>query len=147
VPGVRPRDYGGAVSDTAEHDQMRDLFNRAMDTGPAIAALDRLVYCYIVDRLTNGDTITALDVFADDGTSEAATRELDALDDQGRADLAAKVIPLWNTALSLAVLHLWHTCRRLGFDPESLDPKHIALVASVFLGDQFTHLADQLETA
>jgi hypothetical protein len=132
------------MTEHPDHDLMRDLFDQALDTGPAHAALDRLTYCWCVGRLTDGDTHLAQTVFSDDGTADAANQELDDLDDQGREELAEAVIPMWNTALSLAVNHLFRTCRRLGYDPEGLDPKHTALVASVFLGPEFTHLAKQL---
>jgi hypothetical protein len=39
------------------------------------------------------------------------------------------------TALSRAVMHMWHACRRLGYDPEGLAGDHLALVASMFLGE------------
>jgi hypothetical protein len=49
----------------AEHRQMRALFDRALETGPAKAAIHRLTYCVILDRLTNGDQQLAASMFAD----------------------------------------------------------------------------------
>jgi hypothetical protein len=121
--------------DQAHRDELQRLFDRAMQAGPAMAALDRLIYCALGDRLTRHDRQTSMAVFADEGTVEAAIRELEQLTDEQRADLAQQVIPMWNEALSRAVLHMWHACRKLGYDPDGLGGDHLALVASVFLGD------------
>jgi hypothetical protein len=128
----------------AERQQMRALFDEALETGPAKAAVDRLVYCCVLTRLTSGDTQLACTMFADPGTAEAAIRELEALDDHGVAELAAFVCPTFNAALSLAVNYMHKACRQLGYDPAGLGPDHIAILASVFLGPDFTHLADKL---
>lgn len=133
------------MSHHPDRDAMRELFDQAIETGPAKAAIDRLVYCALLGRLTGGDVKVALDAYADPGTVEAAIREMEELDDQERAELAVTVVPMWNTALSLAVNHLWHACRNLGYAPDGLGPDHVALVAAVFLGPEFTHLANQLE--
>ncbi len=125
-----------------DHDQMEELFNEAMVSGPAHAAIDRLVYVHILNRLAGGDVETALAVFADPGTVRAAEQELEDLDDTERAELVVAVVPMWNMALSLAVKHLWHACRKLGYNPEGLGPDYVALVASVFLGAEFTQLAE-----
>jgi hypothetical protein len=121
---------------------MAELYNRAFETGPAHAAIDRLVYCHILNRITNGDLETALDVYAEPGTVQAAEQELEDLNDEERAELVVAVVPMWNMALSLAVKYLWHACRKLGYDPAGLGPDHVALVGSVFLGAHFTHLAE-----
>jgi hypothetical protein len=121
-----------------------DLFDEALETGPARAAIDRLVYCCVLDRLTNGDQQLAASMFADAGTAEAVVRELEELDDEDLRELAAYVCPAFNAALSLAVNHMYPACRQLGYDPTRLGPDHLALLASVFLGPDFTHLADKL---
>jgi hypothetical protein len=128
----------------AEHEQMCNLFDKALETGPAKTAIDRLVYCCVLNRLTNGDTELACSVFADPGTTKAALTELEALNDTERAEIAAFVCPTFNAALSLAVGYMHRACRQLGYDPAGLRPEHIALLASVFLGPDFTHLADKL---
>jgi hypothetical protein len=128
-------------------DRMQHLYNQAMETGPARAALDRLVYCHLLTRLTNGDTETAVSVFTDPGAAEAANRELEGLDDTGRAELAATIVPTFHTALCLAINYLWRACTQLGYDPTTIDAKHVALLASVFLGPDFAHLADKLAAA
>ena len=124
-----------ANPDDADREQMRRLFDRAMGAGPTIAALDRLVYCSLLDRITGHDLNVALEEFSNDGAGEAAIRELEALDEEQRADLVQTIIPMWNEALSRAVMHMWHACRRLGYDPEGLGGDHLALVASMFLGE------------
>jgi hypothetical protein len=125
-------------------DRMRELFEQALATGPASAAITRLVYCHLVTRLTNGDTDLARSIFTDPATADAANQELEDLDDEQRAELMATVVPMFNAAQSLAVNHLWSACRQLGYDPTTIDPKHTALLASVFLGPEFTHLEDRL---
>ena len=127
-------------------DQMRHLFDQATNTGPATAAIDRLVYCTLLDRLTNGNLDLALSTFAEPGTHQAALRELEELNDDERTELAGAAGPMWNQALSLAIRYLWHVCRTLGYNPEGLGPDHVALVASMFLGPDFTHLADVNES-
>jgi hypothetical protein len=54
------------------------------------------------------------------------------------------VCPALNTALSLAVNYMWRSCRQLGYDPAGLGADHIAILASVFLGPDFAHLAGKL---
>ena len=125
-----------------ERDQMRHLFDQATNTGPATAAIDRLIYCTLLDRLTNGNLDLALSTFAEPGTHQAALRELEELNDDERTELVGNVVPMWNEALSLAIRYLWHVSRTLGYNPEGLDPKHVALVGTMFLGADFTHLAD-----
>jgi hypothetical protein len=127
-----------------DHEQQRALFDRALKSGPALAALDRLVYCCVLDRLTSGDQHLAASMFADPGTAEAAMRELKALDDRGQAELAMSVVPMFSAALSLAVGYMHKACRQLGYDPDGLGADHIAILASVFLGPDFTHLVDKL---
>jgi hypothetical protein len=128
----------------SDHDAMRALFDQAIETGPARAAIDRLVYCCVLDRLTNGDQQLAATMFAEPGTAEAAVRELEGLDDTDLRELAAFVCPTFNAALSLAVVYMHKACKQLGYDPAGLGPDHIAILASVFLGPEFTHLADKL---
>jgi hypothetical protein len=48
-----------------------------------------------------------------------------------RAELAAHVCPMWNDALSRAVILMVRACRRLGHD--TLGGGHLALLASVLL--------------
>jgi hypothetical protein len=79
----------------------------------------------------------------DPGAYEAAQVELAELDDAGRQDLAQAVVPAWNNALSSAITYLWHVCRKLGYDPETLDPKHVSLVAAMFLGEEFTDIVER----
>jgi hypothetical protein len=117
-----------------DEDQLQRLYDRAMDSGPTKAALTKLTYCYMLDRITSGNLELALDTYADDGTAEAAMREMEALTEEEQADLAATIAPTWNQALGRAVLHLWHACRTLGYDPEGLGGDHLALVGSMFVG-------------
>src|SRR5215211_1541594 len=114
-----------------DEDQLQRLYERAMDSGPTKAALTKLTYCHMLERLTDGDLKTALDVYADPGTVEAAQREMEALTEPELADLATRITPLWNQALGRAVMHMWHACRNLGYDPEGLGADHLALVASL----------------
>jgi len=117
-----------------DEEQLQRLYDRAMDSSPTKAALTKLVYCYMLERLTNGDLKTALDVYADAGTAEAAEREMEALTEPELADIAARITPLWSQALGRAVMHMWHACRTLGFDPDGLGGDHLALVGSMFVG-------------
>jgi hypothetical protein len=71
-------------------DRMRDLYDQALETNIARAVIDRLVYCHIVTRLTNGDDKLAISMFTDPGIAEAANREIEDLDDKGQAELAAR---------------------------------------------------------
>src|SRR5215208_1139146 len=101
-----------------DEDQLQRLFDRAMDSGPTIAAIDRLVYCHLLDRITDGDLTLMLDTFNQDGTGQACMRELEALTPDERDDLAHTVMPMWNKALGRAVMHMWHACKNLGYDPD-----------------------------
>ena len=118
---------------TAEVEQLQRLFDRAQDTGPANAALDRLVYCHLLNRVTAGDVNAALEVFGNPGAVDATITELEQLSTEEREGLAASVGPMWSHALSRAVILMWRACRRLGYDPEGLGGDHLALLASVLL--------------
>lgn len=115
--------------------QLQRLFDRAMEAGPTHAALDRLIYCHLLDRITSGNLEVALEEFAAPSTAEAALRELESLTDNEREELAQAVIPMWNAALSQAVIHMWSGCRRLGYDPEGLGGDHLAILGALFLGE------------
>jgi hypothetical protein len=118
---------------TDDNNLMRHLFDQATDTGPATAALDRLIYCHLLDRITGGNLAVAVDQFAKPGSVEAAAVELEQLDDNERKALAETVVPEWNEALSRAVVLMVRACRRLGYNPDGLGPDHLALLASVLL--------------
>ncbi len=116
-----------------DHEQLAELFSRAASTEPAIAALDRLVYCHLLDRITDGNLNVAIAQFNDPGTIDAARAELEALSDTERDRLAAVVCPEWSEALSRAVELMFNACRRLGCDPDGLGGDHLALFASILL--------------
>ena len=90
----------GDAPKTDDTDLMRRLFDQAKDTGPAEAAIDRLIYCHLLERLTGGDMTVAMEQFADPGTAEAAMTELEALPDHERAHVAGRVSAMWNDALT-----------------------------------------------
>ena len=88
---------------TDDTDLMRRLFDQAKDTGPAEAAIDRLIYCHLLERLTGGDMTVAMEQFADPGTAEAAMTEPEALPDHERAHVAGRVSAMWSDALTRSV--------------------------------------------
>jgi hypothetical protein len=110
------------------------LFDQTLETGPARAAVDRLVYSCVLTRLTNGDTHTQLacSMFADPGTAKAAVKGARSVRRHRTAELTGFVCPTFNAALSLAVGYMHRACRQLGYDPAGLSPDHIAILASVF---------------
>lgn len=122
-------------------ERMSALFDRAMDTGPANAALDRLIYCHLLDRMTDGNVELAMEEFGNPGTREAARREMQSLSRDDLEELGRTVTPMWCEALSHAVKVMWHACRRLGYDPDGLGPDHIALLGALFLGELSSALA------
>ncbi len=116
-----------------DRDLLRRLFNRAMEAGPTTAAINRLLYCHMLDRITAGDLNIALEQFSDPGTVDAALAELDSLSDDERERLAKSVCPIWNDALSRSVVLMYRACRRLGYDAEGLNGEHLAILASILL--------------
>jgi hypothetical protein len=118
-----------------DHDKMQHLFDKAIETDVAHHLIDRLALAWLVDRMTDGNLNVALDAFGDPGTRDAARAEYESLDDQERAELLAAIGPDVNEFTSDAIKRLWHSCRILGFDPETLDPKHVMLVAATLIGD------------
>ena len=116
------------------HDGMEALFDEAIETNVALAIIDRLMYAWLTNRMTGGELKVGLEVFEKQGTREAAKAELDSLSDDDRGELGALVVPWVNNALSEAVLRLCHVARKLGFDPKTLDPKHVALIGAMLIG-------------
>jgi hypothetical protein len=86
-----------------------------------------------LDRITDGNLNIALDAFANPGTVDAALAELETLDDDQRNELAARVCPMWNDALSRSIVLMYRACRRLGYDADGLNGEHLALLASILL--------------
>ncbi len=68
------------------------------------------------------------------GTQQAARAEFDALTDDERQQLLATVVPDAFGPLAEAIKRMTHACRVLGFDPDSLDPNHVALTAAALIG-------------
>jgi hypothetical protein len=135
------------VRNDPDRDAMRDLFERAKASQPALCALDRLVYCHMLNRITDGNLTVALDQFADEGTVAAALAELEQLSEDEQAELIAEIAPVWNQSLSFVVIQLWRTCRQLGFDPAGINADYVALFASLFIAGKIEPVDGTADTS
>ena len=114
--------------------RMEILFNEAIKTDITTHAIDFLCRARLLLRITDHDPHVAKDAIHTAGGYEAASREWDALDQAQRVEIGNEVMDHWATVTTDAVRKLWHAAEVLGFKPDTIDPKHVALTAATYLG-------------
>jgi hypothetical protein len=93
--------------------------------------VDFLARAHLLTQIADLETATEF-IHKPEG-SEAARREWDDLNDDDRKGITELVAKHWSLNVNLAVRRLWHAAEVLGFQADTLDPKHVALVAAIYL--------------
>jgi hypothetical protein len=108
------------------------LYDRALDTPVTTAAIDFLCRSQMLLRITEDQLDPALEVVHSDAGHAAARREWDQLSEDERIEVARVAAQQWDLNLNLAVRRMFHAANVLGFKGDSLDPKHVAIVAATY---------------
>lgn len=107
------------------------LYDEVLDSNVTTHAVDFLARAHLLTEIADIDTAKHF-IHKPEG-SEAARREWDDMDDEGRTEVTELVAQHWSLNVNLAVRRLWHAAKVLGFQPDTLDPKHVAMVAATYL--------------
>jgi hypothetical protein len=83
--------------------------------------------------ISGDDTDAAKNVIHTPAGREASSREYDELSDDERRELLETIAQHWCLNVNLAVRKLWHAACVLGFQPDTLDPKHVATTAGMYM--------------
>ena len=123
---------------------MEALYAEVMDSDVTIHALDFLCRVQLLLDITGDDTAAAKAVVHADAGRLAAKREFDGLGVDDRRELVRSVGQHWSLNVSLAVRKLWHAASVLGFQPDTLDAKYVALVAATYLSRSPRDVLDEI---
>ena len=107
------------------------LYEEVRDSPVTAHAVDFLARAHLLTEIA--DLETAKEFIHSDAGREAARREWDDLTDDDRKEITIVVAKHWSLNVNLAVRRLWHAAAVLGFQPDTLDPKHVAMVAATYL--------------
>jgi hypothetical protein len=108
-----------------------ELYEQVLDSPVTTHAVDFLARAHLLTQIA--DLETAKEFIHKPEGSEAARREWDDLNDDDRKGITELVAKHWSLNVNLAVRRLWHAAEVLGFQADTLDPKHVALVAAIYL--------------
>jgi hypothetical protein len=106
-------------------------------------AVDFLARAHVLTEIA--DIETAKDFIHKPEGTEAVRREWDDMDNEGRKEVTGIVTQHWSLNVNLAVRRLWHAAQVLGYQPATLDPQHVALVAATYLSRPPDDVIDELE--
>ena len=109
------------------------LFDAAMETPVTTSAIDFLWRSHLLVKIADDDLDAARSVIHTAAGSEAARREWDQLSHDEQVEVASAAGQHWNLNLNLAVRKMFHAANVLGFQGDTLDPKHVAIVAATYL--------------
>ncbi len=121
-----------------------ELYEAALDSPVTATAVDFLARAHLLTDITGDDLEAAREAIHTEAGKVAAKREHDALSDEERAKLTNAVAQHWSLNVNLAVRRMWHAATVLGFQPDTLDPKHIAMVAAMYLSRPPREVYDEL---
>lgn len=128
----------------SDHEQaMSRLYDEVLDSSITERAVNFLARSHVLCEIA--DVEVAKDFVHRPEGREAARREWDDMDDDGRRAVTEMVAAHWSVNVNLAVRRLWHAARVLGFQPGTLDPQHVALVAASYLSRAPADVVDELE--
>jgi hypothetical protein len=107
------------------------LYDEVLDSNVTTYAVDFLARAHLLTEIADMETARVF-IHKPEG-AEACRREWDDLTDEGRSEITGLVAKHWSLNVNLAVRRLWHAAKVLGFQPDTLDPKHVAMVAATYL--------------
>jgi hypothetical protein len=125
---------------------MSKLYDEVLDSKVTDHAIEFLCRAQLLLDITGDDLETARGFIHTDAGREAVRREWDDMDDDGRKDITEIVSQHWSLNVNLAVRKLWHAANVLGFQPTTLDPKHVAMTAATYLSRHPTDILNEMTT-
>jgi hypothetical protein len=120
--------------------RMEILFNAAIKTTVTDHALEWMAAAELLLRIADDNIDVAKEAVFTPAGREAAAREFEALPYEQRKALVQQVLQHWAVNTSAAVKRLWHASEVLGFDPETIAPDAVALVAATYLDEDVHEL-------
>ncbi len=140
-----PNDDGDDIALGAQLKQMQAIFDEAIDTDVTLKAIDFMCRARLLIDIA--DVNVAKDVIHKPGGREAAEREWAEIPSEKREAVAQEVMDHWAMCTTQAVKRLYHAAAVLGFQPDTLDPKHVALTAATYLSQRATELHETQDEA
>jgi hypothetical protein len=123
------------------------MYNDVLDSPVTKHAIDFLCRTQMLLRITDDKLDAAAEFLHSIAGHEAALREYEQLNDDDRDDLHQLVVGHWSLNVNLAVRKMWHAAEVLGFQADTLDPKHVAMVAATYFSMPADDLVDELTKA
>jgi hypothetical protein len=120
--------------------RMEVLFHAAFKSAVTDHALEWLASAQLLLGIANNDLDVAGEAFHAPAGRAAAAREFEALPVEQRKALVQQITAHWSVNTSAAVKRLWHAAEVLGFDPETIAPDAVALVAATYLSEDVREL-------
>jgi hypothetical protein len=112
------------------------LYEEVLDCNVTDHAIDWLCRAHMLLRISGDTPETARDAIHTPGGVQAAVREYRGLSETERDEALQEIGATWSFVVGTAVRRLWHAAKVLGFQPDTLDPKHVAMTAATYLGGQ-----------
>jgi hypothetical protein len=126
---------------------MSNLYDQVMDSDVTVHAVDFICRAQLLMDIAGDDTDTAKSVIHTDAGREASIREYESVSDEDRHELLQVVGQHWSLNVHAAVKKLWHAATVLGFKPDTLDPKHVALTAATYLSRSPREVYNEMKTS
>ena len=125
------------------------LYDEVLESPVTDHAVDFLCRAQLLLRIADDQPEAAKDVIHSDAGHQAALREYEQLSDDDRQKVHESVAQHWSLNVNLAVRKLWHAAEVLGFKADTLDPKHVAMVAATYISrspaDVYAELAEAVK--
>ncbi len=126
---------------------MSRLYEEVIASDVSLHAVSFLACARLLTDIAGDDLNAVKNVIHRPAGFEAAAREYERLADDARRALHEQVGAHWNVNVNLAIRKLWHAAGVLHFQPDTIDPKHVALVAATYLSRDPDDVAAELEAA
>ena len=126
---------------------MSRLYDEVLDSDVTRHAVDFLARARLLLDIAGSDLAAAAAVIHAPAGLEATRSEYDQLSDEDRHELHQEVGQHWSLNVNLAVRKLWHAASVLRFRPDTMDPKHVALVAATYFSRDADDMIAELEAS
>jgi hypothetical protein len=125
--------------------RMEVLFNAAIKSSVTDHALEWLAAAQLLLRVADDDADVAREAISTPAGREAAAREFEALSGDQRKALVQRITAHWAVNRRPRSSGSGHAAEVLGFDPETIAPDAVALVAATYLSEDVRELAQVTE--
>ncbi len=126
---------------------MSRLYDEVLDSDVSVHAVNFLAIARLLCDIAGSDLHAAAAVIHEPAGLEAARSEYEHLTDEDRRELHEQIAEHWSLNVNLAVRKLWHAAAVLNFQPDTLDPKHVAMVAATYLSRDPDDVVAEVEAA